>query len=307
MRITASTLHKTGTSLLLMAVMIICYSNGWGQKVSTLIDRGKILLGEQVTVTIKVTGINKAQVQQDFQFPDTVNHLEILADSAVQLSDAYVHTLTLTCFDSGTWTLPAYTIRLSDQTQLSTTPLTISVLPVDVSNLEDYHDIKDVLEVPVENNWWIIAGIVLAFLVSLFAVLWLMNNRTVSAPEKITPQGLAEQYTALIQQLQYWENQQISNPAETRELFRLTVAAIRGFTDAALYTRTSHLTSGEYMLSVRTSLPQEAIRDRYFQFLRLADAVKFAKFIPPQEEVQNIFPMLRQTAETVYQPIKMQG
>jgi len=162
----------------LLVFFIACMGNGiaTAQKIATIIDRDKIVLGEQIQLKIKIDNVDLigGGIIKDLQIPDTVNHLEILShtiDTVTTSNSAiYLHHLVITSFDSGYWKLPAFDIVFANKKKLSTEPLGFTVLPVDVSNLQDYHDIKDVLEVPLLNNWWIIAGIVALALLSLFAV-----------------------------------------------------------------------------------------------------------------------------------------
>lgn len=278
--------------------------HGFSQKVSTLISKEKIVLGEQVFVKIKVEGISQGQVQEDFHFPDTVNHLEILADSIDYLnSSSFEHTITITSFDSGTWQLPAFTLLLTDKKVLSSNPVTISVLPVDVSNLEDYHDIKDIMEINPENNWWILASIVLIGIISLFAVLWFMNSGTsiVTPAKKVTGSTLQQLYDQVMNQLNELENMVSTPKASTVRIFSESSDALRLFIDKTKGENTSYLTTGEYMAKQKNRLPNAALENSFFQYLRLADAVKFARYQPQAEETKASFPMLKSLASSVYQ------
>jgi hypothetical protein len=83
-------------------------------------------------------------------------------------------------------------------------------------------------------------------------------------------------------------------------LFKEVSQSSRSFIDAAYQKNNTHLTTGEYMLQLKGKLPDAETENNYFQFLRLADAVKFAKYIPPGTETKEIFPMLRRVIEQVY-------
>jgi hypothetical protein len=156
---------------------LLLFSNVlWCQKVSTILSKDKIVIGEQITLKIEVEGVAGNSVVKDFSFPDTVNHIEILSDSIDSDGPSYIHTLTLTSFDSGFWQFPSFELLLADNRKVITEPLNISVLPVDVSNMADYHDIKDILDIKAENNWWIIASVVALGLLSLFAFLWFVTS-----------------------------------------------------------------------------------------------------------------------------------
>lgn len=276
----------------------------FAQKISTIINRDKIVLGEQITVTIKIDGINANQVQADFNFPDTVNHLEILSDSIDADGPAFIHTLTITSFDSGYWQFPSYDIILSGGRKLASEPLDITVLPVDVSNLADYHDIKDILNVKAENNWWIVTGIVLLALISLFAFLWFVTNKAPSTQAIPTSTDLTVLYTALVKKIQTHETNDLQDPVSVMAFYKEISQSARLFVDAAYQQNTLHLTSGEHMLRMKGRLPDGDTEKNYFQFLRLADAVKFAKYTPPADETKPVFGVLYSIIERVYQQNK---
>jgi hypothetical protein len=294
--------------LIIYRLLFFCLASSgtYGQKVSTILSKEKIVLGEQITLQIKVEGITPGDIQQNFSFPDTVNHIEILKDSMEQVnSSTMLHTLTLTSFDSGYWQIPSFKMLLSNQKTLSSEPVDIAVLPVDVSNMQDYHDIKDILEMKEENNWWVIASIVLTGLISLFAVLWFMNTRPITTARKtISPAGLREEYDFIIKRLTELGESDLSARERVFGLFNETSQSTRKFIDAVHVEDTAHLTTGEYMLKLKGRFPDVETENKYFQFLRLADAVKFAKYFPPDEETRSSLPLLKTIVTSVYQQTK---
>lgn len=129
------------------------------QKIAAALDREKILLGEQVTLQLKLEELNPAAVSCAawFSLADTANHIEVVKREPIDTVNlngtiTYVQRITITSFDSGKWVLPALQVSVEDkqtgkQTILTATPLSLEVLPVDISNLKNYHDIKDIIEV----------------------------------------------------------------------------------------------------------------------------------------------------------------
>jgi len=193
-------------------------------------------------------------------------------------------------------------LLLTNNKILSSNPVTITVLPVDVSSLEDYHDIKDILEVDLENNWWILGSIVLIAIISLFAVLWFMNSRTTVVKEQpISRSTLQQLYDRLMQQLKELENTDTSSRIEVVRIFSESSDSVRSFIDKAKGENTAYLTTGEYMAKQKNRFPNAELETGFFQYLRLADAVKFARYTPSSEETKASFPMLKSLVSTVYQ------
>jgi hypothetical protein len=288
----------------IVACLLISTNYLSAQKLSTIISKEKIVIGEQITLKISVEGVTAKDVQQDFSFPDTLNHLEILSDSVDGDGPDYIHTLTITSFDSGYWQFPSFELLLSGNRKVTSEAVNITVLPVDISDMADYHDIKDILETETGNNWWIVAAIVLLGMLSLFAFLWFVTNKAEDPEKSIPPPDLSGLYDRLVKRLKELENSDVSGKGAIVNLFRETTQDTRSFVDAAYRQQTTHLTTGEYMLKTKNKFPGIATANDYFQFLRLADAVKFAKYIPPAVEITSVFPVLRKTIEEVYQQNK---
>ena len=126
-----------------------CLLNGnlYGQKISANVNRTRIFIGEQIILKLSVEQTQPGI--QWFQFPDTLNHLEIVTRSKIDTVSAggflnFSQTVSITSFDSGRWQFPALAVAGINQI---TMPINIDVVPVDVSKKKDYNDIKDIEEV----------------------------------------------------------------------------------------------------------------------------------------------------------------
>lgn len=289
---------------LAMICCIVTISNADAQKVLNLLSKGKILIGEQIIFTVKVQGITKGGIRDDFHFPDTVNHIEFLSDSAQEISGDYVHTLTLTCFDSGTFQIPSFRMQLDDGRILTTNTLNITVLPVDVSGLQDYHDIKDILEVPLENDWWVVASLVITAVLSLFIVLWVMSPAPATPTVAIPVAGLTDAYRKLTEALKALQQVDTATVDGKKHLTTESLRLVRAFIDLATGNDTAHLTTGEYMIFYKSKLPDVQTESRFYQWQRFADAVKFAQYEPPADELAQVLPDMQHTADAVYHQMK---
>lgn len=295
--------------LLPLAFLLFLFHGLAAQNISTLLSKDKIVLGEQVTVEIRVDGILPGEIQNDFVFPDTVNHLEILSDTMQQVSgNGLLYTLRLTSFDSGYWQLPAFEMLLANGKRLRSEPLGLTVLPVDVSQLQDYHDIKDIMEIEANNNWYLVAAIVGLALFSLFAFLWFITRKRTSADEIVEPPANLERlYQQTISALTELQKRETVDRQSTLQLYHDATGTVRKFTEQAYRRKTSHLTTGEYILKMKPALPATDITTKHFQFLRLADAVKFAKYQPSAEETATGLTVMRGSVDEIYEQNKNRG
>jgi hypothetical protein len=134
-------------------------------------DKQKILLGEPFTLSID------ARTGHGTRFPriDSFSHFEFLDPPIIDSSNENGFTTvkakyTLTSFDSGRWAIPQVKIgtgKLSDS-------LPIDVVFSDFDSTQDYHDIKDIINVKAKKQtpwWWYAAGGLVLLALILFFVL----------------------------------------------------------------------------------------------------------------------------------------
>lgn len=267
------------------------------QRVSVSLDREKILLGEQVTLELRVEDVNPRTsfVKEWFPLPDTANHIEFLQRSPIDTVDingnnTYVQKIIFTSFDSGHWQLPPLAATVQETTTgkatvLKNPDLFIDVLPVDVSQLKDYHEMKDIATVKVKDyTWYIVAAVALGLL--LLWLLWkFVIKKLLARPKKaappVTPADALQ--TALAQLAALKAEQPTSGPAIKQWFTRLDDIC-RTYIAQTLQPRALQYTSDELMVALKGGFSSDQLRTDFYQLLRLCDAVKFAKYIPEREQ-----------------------
>ncbi|HVG40478.1 MAG TPA: hypothetical protein VM888_02610, partial [Chitinophagaceae bacterium] len=142
--------------LTLLAVQSFAQKGGFYATTS----KEKILIGEPFSVTLQATIAKGKSVQWR---PDSIPHFEILAKSKIdtQVTGGELNlkqTLTVTSWDSGRWELSPF-----PQLQLKRgiKPIIIDVTFSAFDPAQNYHDIKDIMEVakPERVTWyWYLIG-----------------------------------------------------------------------------------------------------------------------------------------------------
>lgn len=293
----------------LSSVFLFCFcisSNLFSQKIVATVDRDKILIGEQIELKILVTDVDKnaADVSQWFNLPDSFNHFEIIKRLPVDTISnegfiSYSQKIILTSFDSGYWQIPAANVLFSDKKTVQAMPINISVLPVDVSNLKDYHDFKEIIEVKKETNWLLIGAIAAAAIVLAVLIFFLIRylKRRKSKPKTFSKTfGIKE----ALQQLDELQQKDLIQKNQHKLFFTELIFICRNFSDQQLNIFSSNKTTDEYMLLLKNKIGNEPTQIKYFQLLRLADAVKFAKFIPSKTECDEAFANAKTFVQTIY-------
>ncbi len=276
-------LHLTSCVLFLLSCTFLSFTSASAQQVSASIDRDKILLGEQITLQLKAEDIRTEDnpIVAWFNLPDTINHLEVVKRSPIDTVDVdgtttYIQNITITSFDSGRWMLPALQLKLqNNNTALSTASYAIDVLTVDVSNLQQYHEMKDIIQVEVKTDWLRIA-IFAALLIAMAVFIYYLTKRKKVKPAAKQPVAKPSLFEDTIAKL---EALQKENLPPTVFYTRLDTIC-RSYLQEQLYIRALHLTQDELTQQLNVHLQQQDVRIAFYQLLRLINAVKFARYTP---------------------------
>lgn len=286
----------------LLTGLLLC-SATQAQRVSATIDRDKILLGEQITLQVKAEGIRRQDnpVAVWFNLPDTINHLEIVKRLPIDTLEAgsattYVQNIIITSFDSGQWVLPAMQLQLQNNSTLySTEAFTIDVLPVDVSDLQQYHEMKDILAVEVTTDWWRVFVFALLLVAAVILIYYFTKRRRVK-PAKKQPIAKPSLFEDTIARLEALEKETLP---PTVFYARLDVIC-RQYLQEQLYIRALHLTQDELTQQLNVYLQQQEVRTSFYQLLRLMSAVKFAKYAPPAAQQTGSIHTAKATVQYIH-------
>ncbi|HEY6976988.1 MAG TPA: hypothetical protein VH396_11915 [Chitinophagaceae bacterium] len=268
----------------------------YSQNVSASIDRNKILIGEQVTLQIKVENFNARTtfLQNWFYPPDTATHLQVVNREPVDTIDVgglitYMQKLTLTSFDSGKWKLDPMQVIMQERstgkkTILQTDSLFLEVLPVDVSNMQNYHDIKDILAVETRPDYTLYIAIAVSCIILAILIYLLVKRKRVKKEEPPQPVYKGTPLEYALQKIKELEQESLPAKGQVKLFYTKLSDICRNYFSDQLHVRSTQSTSDELMVLLGVYLQNEKYRTHFYQLLRLADAVKFAKYIPVTEQ-----------------------
>jgi LPXTG-motif cell wall-anchored protein len=264
--------------------------------IKATLDKNKILIGEQATLRIEVQIPEKEPIR--FVQLDSLAHFEWIGKPLIDTSSTGNGTLlsgqfTITSFDSGHWVIPPFELSGG----LKTDSIPVDVVFSDFDPKAPYHEIKDILEADPEkkkNEWWwyAVAG---GFLLVLILVLIFRRKKkpipVVSTEPTIAP--LDEALTAL---KKLAADNPEAKPYHTRlaDIFRMYIYRKKGILSL-------QETTAELVLQIsELGLPKD-VQDELAQALRLGDFVKFAKFVPSNEENEKALLVIKRSIERIEQ------
>lgn len=263
--------------------------------VKATIDKDSILIGQPIQLMLEAT------VPDNIPFAwaatDSLPHFDWLEKGKMDTSERsgqryYRQYFTITSFDSGTWALPRM-VFLAGTKKVMTDSIRITVGYSKFDPAKDFHDIKDIIEVP--NPWarWIpwIIGAVTAL--SLVLVFWLVSKR------KIIRQLLTRQMPRLspldeaMQQLDELAKQQLPVNGAVKTYYTRLDEIFRIYLLRRLSISSLAETSEELITQLRSSALQPTQFDQLADTLRMSDFVKFAKYQPGITESDQHYQVIR--------------
>ncbi len=283
---------KIATIILLLIFPLI---TTYAQQVTATVDRNKILIGEPITLTLKVTDVEKIKpIIKWFALPDSTNHIEVIERNKIDTFEIngllhYQQIVTVTSFDSGSWSIPALEVMFGNASSAAvkkqTDAITITVLSVDVSLLVDYHDIKDIIEPTTDDNtliFWVIGAIVG---IAIIVVLYLLRKKYKKRINDFSNNSSIDIYASTMQQLAALQQAAWYNQQQEKKHYQILITICKQYLQQQVNYPIHTLTTDEWMLQLQQLPIDKRVLTSFMQLLRLSDAVKFAQYIP--DEIDN--------------------
>jgi hypothetical protein len=271
----------------------ISFAQG-GATIKATVDKNKILIGEPIQLTIEAYLSPESVIS--FIKVDTVNHFELLGkplldtintNGGIIIKGVYK----ITSFDSGHWVIPSFI--LSPLVKTDTIP--VDVVFSDFDPNQDYHDIKDIIEVaPAKKKqwWWLVAGGTLL----LAAITVYLLRKKKPAPFHV-PELVIDPYEEAMKQLEQLQKDKPEAKkyhSKLTDIFRLYIFRKKGILSL-------QKTTADLVLQLRDFNFSKEQLDKLSQALRLSDFVKFAKYAPTQEDDKKVFEDILNTIKIIEQ------
>lgn len=277
---------------LFFALCLLLIAN-WlpAQVVNLSYGKQRILLGEQIAVTVKAF-VDKGKTLDNFPL-DTIPHFEVLESTKVdtalvggtlQLSQ----TLTITSWDSGRWNVPTVIAG-----GVPSKPVAIEVAFTSPWNPnQPYHDIKGI--VPVKNPgrstwWWYVIG--LAVLITLFLLFFPGDKK-----EKGELEVDKSAYKKALQQLEKLEKEK---KGDAKQFHTELITIFRTYLKGAKGIQSFSKTTDDLSIQLQAQKMPPADYNQLVQALRLSDLVKFAAYRPDEGINRTALNTIKQSITTI--------
>jgi hypothetical protein len=287
--------YKAIISLLLLLAVLF----GSAQQKTTVkatVDKNKILIGEPLQITLEADiPINEAI---RFFAIDTIPHFEISEKQKIDSSDRDDGTILrqvirVTSFDSGHWVIPSFIFAEG----IATDSIPVDVVFSEFNHEQDYHDIKDIIEVTPEKKkdkrwlWYAIGG---GALLLILLLVYLLRRRKPVVPPAALVIDPYEEAMKQLEKLQHEKNERKQYYSAIVDIFRVYVLKRKGI-------HSLQKTTDDIVVQLKSiPLPKDQF-EKLSQALRLSDFVKFAKYVPSAEDDRNTFDIIKNTISGIEQ------
>lgn len=264
--------------------------------VNTFIDKEDILIGEQLEYKVVATYPSNTFKVRWLIVPDSMPHFELVDKSKIDTSTEngktiLSQTLTLTSFDSGRWATPAFAINFNPVKNDSTINLFTDTLAINVGyapadSTNQLRDIKPIMDVTIKNYLWyyIAGGILLAALITVLLWQYFKNRKKKPVPAF---KGKLSPYDEAVQELEKLKTLNLQQPETVKQFYSKLSDIFKWYISRKQQFSIMNKTTGDVLLHLTdNNLPKDTITATA-EALRMGDAVKFAKYLPPQTESET--------------------
>lgn len=261
-------------SVIILLSLSVFLNAQTGITVKATASKNKILIGEHIELRLEADIPENEPIQ--FFSIDSLVHFDLIEKQKIDTTNTssgtiLSQTIRLTSFDSGHWVIPAFILAEG---------IITDSIPVDVGYSvfnpgQEYHDIKDVIDVTVEEKtpwWWYAAGG--AALLLIIAFIYFLRKK--QKPVETKPVLVVDPYEEAMKKLEQLKR----NKPEAKQYYSALVDIFREYIGAKKGIHSAKETTDELILQLKDTGLDKAQSDKLAKVLRLSDFVKFAKYKP---------------------------
>ena len=291
---------------LFLNILIICFVSLQSitinsQSVTATVESDSILIGKELSYIIDV----KSEKVENIIFPDSTSFtpFELISETKIDTlkrEDGFIFQKKygITSFDEGDYIIPKIKVQIGDKLfSTDSKKITVNLVEVDTTK-QGLYDIKpsfdkfsslEILKLSLKNNYPIILFIVLLIFILIYFRLKIIRffNPLLNIKPTLRPIELIKK------RLSDLEKNNIDSSADIKSFYSDLTFALRSFFEKEVYDRALESTTGELILKLNNiseiksfAISKNSI-NRIEDIFNRADLVKFAKFLPEKNVIQN--------------------
>jgi len=267
---------------------------------SARVDRNAIQIGQTIQVILEAIVPVGSSVQW-FSL-DSIAHFEFVEKDKLDSTDSsgwmvLKQHLTITSFDSGSRVIPSLHLVIGKK-QYATDSIRIEVSYSPFDPKQDYHDIKDIIEVENPYVKYIASAISLMTLISLILVfLFIRYAKKKKQPSEKQVFSSLSPFDEAVKALDALKKQNLPESGQVKLYYTRLNDILRLFVLRKLQISSMEKTNEELILQLRTLSLSPTQFSKLAQALRMSDYVKFAKYLPTQNDNEDNFGIIESSVQ----------
>ncbi len=301
-----SSLQKIYFLTVIILANFICPFCSTAQNIITNIDKKDILIGEQITYSLKII-LPNAEYSVTLAVPDSIAHFEILDKQQNDTTDrngtySWQQKIVFTSFDSGSYPFPAFVYRinhLSTTSQpLSTDTFTVNVgyMPLDAGGKP--RDITSVIDVPFFNILWVIGAVALLVFLIIIWLLYRYLNKKYKNPYATNAKTA---YQLAMLALQNVKEANKTQSLTIKDYHTALATILKNYVGSISNQNILHNTSNQILQKLQAHQLKAETAAQTVEALQTGDAVKFAKYQASLLENEAALQYLQNTITEIHQ------
>ena len=275
----------------------------------TTVDKNDILIGQQINLKVATSMPDNTYRLGWFTVPDSFgNFVPVIRekiDSTYSNGNLnFSQQIIITSFDSGRQVIPPLPLSVSTLDGDSSFTVFTDSIPINVTyspadSTLPFHDIKNIIEVKKEFQWWIWAligagAILLIVLIIYFIKKSKKKKDTGIFESKVSP------YEEAMQLLDELQKENLIEKNEFKEYHVRLSDIFKRYLSRKTNINQMYLTTDELLIELNEmDLSREKISD-FANSLKMGNAVKFAKYIPPVFENEKCFSEIKEMIKAIH-------
>jgi hypothetical protein len=266
--------------------------------VKTTVDKNDILIGQQIHYKVETSMPDNTYRLSWFSVPDSFgNFVPIIKDKIDSSYSSgnwnFSQQITITSFDSGRQVIPPLALTVSTLDGDSTFNIYTDSIPINVTyspadSTLPFHDIKNIIEVKNIFPWWIYLLIGIGVILLIALIIFIIKKSKKKKDTGIFESKLPP-YDEAMQLLDELQKENLLEKNEFKEYHTRLSDILKRYLSRKTNTYQMHLTTDELLIKLNElDLSKEKIFD-FANCLRMGNAVKFAKHVPPNYENLKCF------------------
>ena len=262
--------------------------------VKATLEPNEILIGQQSTYKLELIQPATEKVSWP-QFSDTlatnVQILEKLKTDTAKISDGRISITTeylVSSYDSGFYYVPEFLFETATE-KVTSNPVGLAVNTVQVNEqTDDINAEKNIMSAPfswIELARWSGIGLAAVLIIAIIVLLlmrFVFNKKVTILPE--TPEVVLPAHVVALQKLEQIKTEKIWQQGQIKQFYTDITDVIREYLSGAYCINAMEMTTDEIVALVKKNKDLDEIRLVLKDMLELSDLVKFAKFVPLENE-----------------------